>query len=353
MHAIRLDGRKASLLSRNGKSQDFQFPDIMAELKRCAKEREDENAKDVHRESSTKEKTVEQSKSQERVIPISSKLFEFTNTERIMFPVLGVTKGEVIEYYERIASHLLPYLKDRPVTVERMPGGVGEGKVRFWQKNTPFHYPDWIPRVNLPSEEGKAVHYALINDARTLLYFVNQGALTFHVWLSRVDDLNCPDLVLFDLDPGKASFKDVVTVAQHLHDVFKELKIEATLKTSGKTGLHILVPWPPTRKIVGDYDDARAWALGIAKRAVAECPEIATIERSKAKRQGKVYIDVIQNARGHHAVPPYVLRGVPEATVSTPLDWNELNEKLDPKQFNIRTIFTRLGLKRPKLKEVA
>jgi bifunctional non-homologous end joining protein LigD len=142
---------------------------------------------------------------------------ELTHPDKVLFPAVGLTKADVFAYYRRIADRLLPFLKDRPVTLERLPEGLtGDGAPHFWQKDTPAHYPAWIPRVELPTERGKAVHYALVNNAEALLYLVNQGALTFHVWASRVEDLDRPDYVLFDLDPGEARFADAVAVARTL-----------------------------------------------------------------------------------------------------------------------------------------
>jgi bifunctional non-homologous end joining protein LigD len=263
---------------------------------------------------------------------------EFTSEDKVMFPEVGVTKGDVLQFYADIAPRLLPHLRDRPITLERLPDGLNPGAPRFWQKNTPAHYPGWVPRVNLPAETGKPIHYALVNDVETLLYLVNQGALTFHIWFSRVGSLDRPEFVLFDLDPGGAAFTDVVKIAKTLHGILDEQKVESSVKTSGKTGLHVLVPW----RRDGGYDEARAWAMENARRLVGELPDIATTERSKAEREGRVYVDVMQNARGHHAVPPYVLRATPQATVSTPLDWKELTAGLDPKRFNVKTIFQRL-----------
>jgi bifunctional non-homologous end joining protein LigD len=264
----------------------------------------------------------------------------FTRTDKVFFPDAGITKGDVLDFYRRIAQHLLPHLRDRPATLERLPEGIGDPDApHFWQKNTPASYPDWIPRIELPTVQGKAVHYALVNDLKTLLYLVNQGTLTFHVWFSRVADLDRPDFVLFDLDPGQAEFAGAVAVAKELHEILKGEGVEAFVKTSGKTGLHVLTPWEAT----GGYDEARAWALGVAERVVAALPTQATVERSKAKRNRRVYVDVMQNARGHHAVPPYVLRAVPGASVSTPLNWRELTPHLDPAQFNLKTIFRRLA----------
>ena len=262
-----------------------------------------------------------------------------------MFPEPGFTKGDVLAFYEGISDLLLPHLRDRPMTLERLPGGLKEGAPRFWQKNTPAHYPESIPRINLPSGQGKPVAYCLVNNLETLLYLVNQGTITFHPFLSRTPDLDRPDYVLFDLDPGGAKFIDVVRIANTLGDLLDARKLESFPKTSGKSGLHVLVPW----RDKGGYDEARAWAMGVAEELVEALPDLATVERHKAEREGRVYVDVIQNARGHHAVPPYVLRATPQATVSTPLDWKEVNGKLSPKQFTIETIRPRTRGKKDRM----
>lgn len=217
-------------------------------------------------------------------------------------------------------------------------GLAGADAPHFWQKHTPDSYPDWIPRIDLPSERGKPVHYALVNDLPTLLYLVNQGTLTFHVWGSRVPDLDRPDFVLFDLDPGRAAFADVVAVARELHARLTGEGHKAFVKTSGKAGLHMLVPWTGE----GGYDEARAWTLVRAGQTAEAMPERATVEVRKAKRGRRVYIDVLQNAMGHHVVPPYVLRAVPGATISTPLNWKEVTPALDPSSFTPASIFRRL-----------
>ncbi len=261
-----------------------------------------------------------------------------SHPDKVLFPDAGITKGDVFEYYRRIAPRLLPHLRDRPITLERLPDGLEAGKPHFWQKDTPAYYPDWIPRAELVNERGRLIHYAVVNDVDTLLYLVNQGTLTFHPWFSRLDDLDRPDYVLFDLDPGPASFADVVAVARQVRTVLRGEGVKAFLKTSGKSGLHVLVPWEQE----GGYDEARSWAQEIAGRVAEEIPETATVEIRKAARKGRVYIDTLQNARGHHAVPPYVVRAVPGAPVSTPLRWRELSPELVPGQYNLRTIFRRL-----------
>ena len=263
-----------------------------------------------------------------------------------MFPEAGVTKGELIEFYLKIADKLVPHLRDRPVTLERLPDGIGEGKPRFWQKNTPTYYPDWIPRVEIPSGEGKKVQYALVNDVETLAYLVNQGTITFHPFLSRVQDLDRPDFVLFDLDPGGAKFADVVKIANTVHKILDKAGAESFPKTSGKSGLHVMTPW----KGRGGFDGARAWAMKVAVETVGALPDLVTTERMKSAREGRVYLDVIQNGPGKHAVPPYVVRATPGATVSTPLEWKQVTPKLDPKEFDVRTVPKRLGRRSDPLK---
>jgi len=264
---------------------------------------------------------------------------EVTNPDKVWFSDDGITKGDVFKYYAGIADRLLPFLRDRPVTLERLPEGIGEGKPHFWQKHTPEHYPSWVRRVDFPTERGRPVRYVLVNDKATLLYLVNQGTLTFHPWLSRIDDADRPDFVLFDLDPAEATFGDVVNVAKAIHEVLEGEGVESVAKTSGKRGLHVLALWPGE----GGYDEAREWARSLAERVAEELPDLATVEIRKAKRGRRVYIDTVQNARGHHAVPPYVVRPVAGAPVSMPLDWDELTARLRPNQFTVKTAPNRLA----------
>src|SRR5215813_6807841 len=186
---------------------------------------------------------------------------EFTNESKILFPELRITKGDILRFYERISERLIPHLRDRPMTLERLPEGLRKGGPHFWQKNTPSHYPPWIPRIMIESEDDEPVEYALVNDVKTLLYLVNQGALTFHPWFSRVGSLDRPDFVLFDLDPGKAPFENVMRAAKALHQELNRESVDSFVKTSGKSGLHVLVPWQGD----GGYDEARDWAYRIGE----------------------------------------------------------------------------------------
>jgi bifunctional non-homologous end joining protein LigD len=264
---------------------------------------------------------------------------KFSHLDKLMFPEANVTKGDILKFYADIAKFLLPHLKNRPATLERLPDGLNGP--RFFQKNAPDYYPDWIPRINLPTEEGKPVNYVIVNDLNSLLYLVNQGTITFHTHLSRVKSLEQPDYVLFDLDPGDREFTDVVTIAKAIHKLLDAGKVKHFIKTSGKRGLHILAK--PAK--IKTYEEGRSWAVTIAERVVKELPEIATMERSIAKRRGRLYLDVMQNSLGKHVVPPYVLRATPLATVSTPLDWKEVTAKLTPKKFTMDPVVTRMKRK--------
>lgn len=330
LHGRRLNGAFALVRMNRGNGEKKNWLLIKSQ---DAAARTDPAARQTAKKKSRSRKAkVSASSARPHAIP-------FSNTDKVMFPEHDITKGDVIEFYEAIADRLLPWLKDRPLTLERLPDGVGQGKPHFWQKNTPAYYPRWIPRAKLPTEEGKDVNYVLANDRHALMYLVNQGAITLHTWLSRAQSPDTPDFVLFDLDPDPAPFRDAVQIARQLREILQSRSAPSAAKTSGASGLHILTQWD---RRDGDYDAARKWALEIAEEVCAKLPKIATVERSKAKRRGRVYVDVMQNARGHHVVPPYVLRATSDAGVSTPLDWNELTDDLDPRALTLRTIFRRL-----------
>jgi bifunctional non-homologous end joining protein LigD len=341
LHGKRLKGSFA-LIRMKGKKKDGKENWLLIKMQDAFARPDAEGATPAPRAKSVKPAKAHRASARGKRATAAPGAVELTNPDKLYYPDAGITKMDVLYFYSSIAPRLLPHLRDRPVTLERFPEGIGEGKAHFWQKNAPAYYPDWMPIAELPTERGERVRYVLVNNLPTLLYLVNQGALTFHVWFSRVEDLDRPDFVLFDLDPGEATFADAVAVARAVHAVLKGEGVEAFVKTSGKSGLHVLTRWEQD----GGYDEARAWALGLAERVVEELPERATVERSKAKRAGRVYVDVMQNARGHHAVPPYVLRPVAGAPVSTPLDWRELTPELDPKAFNLKTIFRRLARKK-------
>ncbi len=327
LHGRRLKGAFALVRADHLKGSKSKPQWLLIKMKDAQARRGSKSSRPATRKKSPTETSVVRSSA-----PPPPKAIEFTHEQKVMFPQAGISKGDLLAYYEKMADRLLPYLRNRPITLERLPDGLSKGAPHFWQKNVPDYYPDWIPRVELKTEEGKPVAYALVNDIQTLLYLVNQGAVTFHTYFSTVQHLDRPDFVLFDLDPGQADFSKVITIARTLHDILVDDKVEAFIKTSGKSGLHVLTPPPPN----AGYDQARAWAETIAARVVERLPQIATVQRLKNRRAGRVYIDVVQNALGHHAVPPWVVRAVPEATVSTPLNWKDLTPSLDRTRFTMK-----------------
>ncbi|MDE2079203.1 MAG: non-homologous end-joining DNA ligase [Patescibacteria group bacterium] len=264
------------------------------------------------------------------------------NGEKIFFPKEKLTKGDVAAYYESVAPTLIPYLAGRPMSTNRFPNGVNG--VHFFQKNlkredTPASVDTLILKAKTT---GRHVRYALVNDTTTLRYLVNLGAIELHPWNSRKGSLARPDFVIFDLDPGpKSSFADTVKVARALHRALDESDTPNFCKTSGKRGLHVYAV--PER--VASYEDARAFARAVAEELVEELPDIASVEHWPQKRRDKVFIDTSRNAMGQTVVAPYSVRPTPEATVSMPLSWGEVNSKLDPSAFTLRTVPERLAKK--------
>jgi bifunctional non-homologous end joining protein LigD len=265
-----------------------------------------------------------------RVIP-------FTNLDKVLYPDAGFTKGDVIEYYRSVAEWMLPYLRDRPLVLTRYPDGI-EGK-SFYQKNAPEWAPDWVRTVTVWSEGSERdLDYFVVDDLDSLLYIANSAALLLHVWSSRVATLGNPDWCILDLDPKDAPFANVVEIARVLHRLCDEIGLPAFVKTSGSTGLHVLVP--VARRVT--YDQSRTLGELLARLVVRERRDIATIERVVKKRGGKVYVDFLQNGHGKLLVAPYSTRPLPGAPVSAPLRWSEVKPGLDIGRFTIATLPRRL-----------
>ena len=272
-----------------------------------------------------------------RDAPATRRALRITKRDKVWFPHDGVTKGDVLDYYARIANVLVPFLRDRPLTLQRFPDGIeAEG---FFQKNLPDHAPAWLDRVRIEGRtSGRAIDYLVIDSQDALLFAVQEGGFELHPWLSRRGSLDEPDFVLIDLDPKTAPFEDVVTIAGLVREILDEAALHAILKTSGQSGLHILVPLAPGY----GYDIARRFAEGIARIVVQRLPRIATIERDPKRRAGRVYIDYLQNRRGQTVVAPFSLRPRPGAMVSTPLAWDEVGPDLDPRDFTLRSVVREL-----------
>ncbi|HKV07809.1 MAG TPA: DNA ligase D [Thermoanaerobaculia bacterium] len=260
---------------------------------------------------------------------------KLTNLDKVFWPEEGYTKGDLIEYYRAISPWMLPLLYDRPLVLDRYPNGI-TGK-SFYQKNAPD--ASRVRTVSIRSDgSGRAIDYFLCDGEASLLYLVNLGAIPFHVWASRVDSLERPDWCILDLDPKTAPFTDVVTIALAIRDLCDEIEMPCFAKTSGGSGLHVLLPMG--RRL--EHDPVRQLAELLAQVIVARLPAIATTERSIPKRRGRVYVDALQNGRGKLLAAPYTVRPRPGATVSTPLLWREVSPRLDVRKFDLKTVPKRL-----------
>ncbi|MGA2639849.1 MAG: non-homologous end-joining DNA ligase [Spirochaetia bacterium] len=254
-----------------------------------------------------------------------------TNPRKVYWPEQGFTKQDLVAYYDRAASWLLPHLTERPLHLYRWPDGI-RGKA-FYQKQLPEGAPDWIETTNVAREGAEPSFYAVCNDRRTLLTLVNLGTIDLHPWLSRRGSLDSPDWAILDLDPKEAPFSNVVKVARIFGKLLRGIGIEPCLKTSGSTGLHVCIPLKPGFT----YDQSRMFCEALARVVVREHPDLATVDRAVSRRAGRVYIDFLQNRREQTVVPPYVVRPVEAASVSMPLSWDELEGDLQIGDFTILT----------------
>jgi len=271
----------------------------------------------------------------ERCGPVATETgIKLTHPERVVYPGSGHTKADVAGYYLRVADVILPALHDRPLNLQRWPSGLsGHG---FFQQNV-TDAPEWM-RQHAVRHHGRMVNHALVSDPRDLLWMANRSVLTMHMWSARVDALEQPDWVVFDLDPGGEAFAEVLPLARSLRGILEAAELESVPKTSGKRGLHVLVPirrGPSHPQVV-------AWARAVTRVLARLHPEVSTVERRKADRDGKLYLDALQNGQGKTLVAPYSLRDTPQATFSAPLRWSEVNERLDPTRFNLSTVARRL-----------
>ena len=263
--------------------------------------------------------------------------FQLTNLQKVFWPQQGYTKADLIEYYRAISPYLLPYLKDRPLVLTRYPDGV-EGK-SFFQKDAPAYARDFVRTARVWSEESqRELNYFVCDSEASLLYIANMAAIPLHIWGSRIATLETPDWCILDLDPKDAPFAHVVTVARAIHVLCDAIALPCFVKTSGSTGLHVMVPLG--RQCT--YEQARTLGGLLARVIAADLPDIATITRQVSKRDGRVYLDYVQNGHGRLLAAPFSARPVPGALVSTPLDWKEVGPKLSLATFTIRSVPSRM-----------
>jgi bifunctional non-homologous end joining protein LigD len=252
---------------------------------------------------------------------IGSRTLSLSNLDKVLWPRDGYTKGDLIAYYRDVADVIVPYLAQRPLTLQRYPNGI-DG-MSFFEKSVPKGAPDWIESVTTTaSEEGKKVTYIVCNDEATLVYCANLASIPLHAWTSRVESLDEPDFIFFDVDPGeRCTLKTTATVAIAIRDTLVEIGLQPLVKTSGGLGLHVFLPLAAGYT----YDNAKLFAEFVARRVAATAGDAVTLERAIKKRsETAVYLDYVQVGRGKTYVVPYSVRARDGAPVSTPLEWSEV-----------------------------
>jgi bifunctional non-homologous end joining protein LigD len=300
--------------------------------------REDKDPRSVHREipkpiTMTNQPAAKAANSQ----PVADEP-TFTNLTKIYWPEDGYTKGDLIEYYRQVAPHLLPYLRDRPESLNRHPNGI-RGKSFFQKDMSRQPPPSWVETVMVHSDsENRDIRYLVCQNEATLLYMANLGCIELNPWNSRIQAPGRPDYLIIDLDPEDTPFQQVIETAQAVHKLLEKMHLANVCKTSGKRGLHIFVPLAAQY----DYDQAKSFAEFVAKLVHRTLPAITSLARSPAQRQQRVYLDFLQNRQGQTLAAPYSVRPVAGAVVSTPLKWSEVKRGLEPNRFTMKTVPKRL-----------
>jgi bifunctional non-homologous end joining protein LigD len=261
-----------------------------------------------------------------------------THPDKVLFPDDGITKGELADYYDAIAPVLLPHIRNRPVTMERYPSGIGAKG--FWQKDVSKGFPEWLQRVDVPKKDG-TVHHPLVTDVRSLLWIVNQNTITPHVWVTRAPNLYYPDICVFDLDPSRDDEPEVLRgAATALRDLLDELGLPSWLKTSGSKGFHIVVPLDGKART----DLVEHFAHTVGRLLVARDPQHLTQEFSKADRGGRIFVDTGRNGYSATFAAAYAVRARAGAPVSAPCTWQELERgDVAPRTFTLRTMPDRVA----------
>lgn len=305
--------------------------------------REDKNPEDINEKpKEMKAKTPAKKTSlseKEKEITLDKHKVKLTNQDKIYFPKDEITKGDVIEYYQSVANYILPHLKNRPLSLNRFPNGIEEQS--FYQKDASDNIPDWIKTTQVYSESNdKYIDYIYCNDKATLAYLNNLGCIDLNPWNSSLPDLEHPDFMVLDLDPSKKnSFDDVIETALQVNEVLNSIKVKGYCKTSGSTGIHIYIPMAGKY----DFDQVKDFAHILMTQVNEKLSKITTLERSLQKRDDKkIYLDYLQNRTGQTLASVYSLRPKEGASVSMPLEWEELKPGLKPTDFNIHNALERI-----------
>lgn len=260
---------------------------------------------------------------------------DVSREDKILFPRDGITKGDLVDYYHRIADRLLPWIEDRPLVMQRFPDGIDEDG--FYHKQVPGHFPDWVTRQRVPVSDGEQ-DLVVCDNRATLAVLADQGCITLHPWLSRRDRLDNPDLLVIDLDPPGDDFAPVRRAALCCRDLLEEVGLVPFVKTTGSSGAHVVAPLDRS----AGFDAVRRFARDLARVLAARFPDELTTAQRRNRRGGRLFLDVGRNAYGQTAVAPYAVRARDGAPVATPIDWDEL-PRVTARTYRIDNVLRRLG----------
>lgn len=283
-------------------------------------------------------KTIQEMQTPEdTTIKIDKYAVNITHPDKIIASHPTILKKELIDYYQKIAPIMLPYIKDRPLTMHRFVDGFD--KPGFYQKEAGEYFPDYIKRVTI-KKEGGVVHHAVVKNSAGIVYLANQLSV-FHIWLSTIKHVNKPDRIIFDLDPSGKDFSLVRATALQLKKILEYLGLTPFVMTTGSRGLHVVIPIKPEQT----FDTVHKFAHEIAQLMVDQNPETLTLEMRKEKRGTKIFVDYLRNGFGATGIAPYSVRAKAGAPIATPLEWSEVSKKtLKPDEWNINNIFKRLEI---------
>jgi bifunctional non-homologous end joining protein LigD len=262
---------------------------------------------------------------------------EITRPDKVLFPRDGITKGDLVSYYVRVAPLMLPHLRDRPISMKRYPDGID--RFSFLQKDVHDSFPAWV-RTEVVDKAGGTLRQVIVDDVDTLVYIANQACIELHVWLSRIAKRHYPDRMVIDFDPPQVGNPDVRRAAREAAAMLADLGLVPFVMASGSRGYHLHVPLVPRQ----DFDEVRAFARAFSRWIQSRDPERLTVEHRKNKRGGRIFIDVLRNGYAQTAVAPYSVRARDGAPVATPLGLSELSRSdMHPQRYTIRNLFRRVA----------
>jgi bifunctional non-homologous end joining protein LigD len=328
---------KGMRIDKKAKDVILETPKDTEEVVEDAETEPKETHKAIKPPKDTDRKTLLNPKDETQVRKICGHDLKFTHLSKVYWPEDGVTKRDMFNYYYRVAEYILPYLKDRPMSLNRFPNGIHGSS--FYQKDVKGKAPDWVTKTfPYTTSDGEHKEYLVGSDESYLLWMASLGCIEMNPWFSRVQSPDNPDYCVIDLDPDKNTFDQVIAAAQEVKKVLDALDVPSYPKTSGSTGMHIYIPLDTKY----DYDQSQMFAKIIVTLVHKQIPDYTSLERMVAARKGKMYLDFLQNRPGATIAGPYSLRPKVEATVSMPLDWNEVKPGLTMKDFTIFNSIDRL-----------